>query len=109
MSTKGIDASEFVLEYIIERYDNYRKTKVVVPGYKEPAISVSDVAGLLSISRYGRMNPYGEHNRFACRWNYALASKALAKLVASGKLMTSIGVGVRGKEVRCYEPTYKGM
>ena len=98
------EAEEIVEDYVRFRYANWQITRQIDSGAKEPSITLGLIAAYLGDGRIGGKSPYGRDNRSATKWTYNVARAALGRLVRSGKLRTSLGVGLNGQESRCYEP-----
>lgn len=100
------EAEEVIEEYVRNSYASWRTARQYDSKRKEPSITLGDVAGYLRQHRIAGYSPFGTEsgNRPFTRWLYSVAKAALGRLVRKGKLRTSLGVGLRGREVRCYEP-----
>lgn len=92
-------AAEVLEAYVLDAYAGARG--------KEPSISVGECAGYLRQHAFGHRCPYldrGPDRKYAGRWFAQAADAALRRLVRSGQLGTSLGLGVSGREARLYEP-----
>jgi len=99
-------AAEAALEFIESAYANYKREREFGSTRKEPAITLGLIANYLAQHNIAHEAPYLPDSKFFNRWTYQLASAALAKLKRQGRVITSWGPGLQGKEVRCYEPSY---
>lgn len=87
------------LAFIIESYNAWKVRRTHVPAAREPHLSVGVVKNYLD--QLGRPANY----RFTTTARqYRMVQAALSRLVAAGKLQTSLGSGIRGGEVTLYEP-----
>jgi len=100
------EAEEIIEDYVRDSYANYRTERQFDSRRKEPSITLGDVAGYLRQHSIAGYSPYGTErgNKPFTKWTYSVARAALGRLVRSGKLRTSLGVGLKGQEARCYEP-----
>lgn len=107
---EAIDLAERLIEENIQyRYDIWRRARAMPggEGLREPNLYLSYFAGLLQSSGVASFCPYlpsEAGRRFYTRWHYTVATLALGRLRRSGKVVTSLGIGESGREVRCYEP-----
>lgn len=109
MSEAPVDppVSEWVkvnaLAFVVESYAAWKVRRSHAPTAPEPSVSVGVVKNYLD--QLGRPVNY----RYASgREQYRMVQAALSSLVAEGKLTTSLGAGLRGGEVKLYEPADGG-
>lgn len=85
-----------ILNIIQSTYEHWRKHGA---GRREPAITVGWIKGYLDQAR----TP-DEYRWNSDRGKYNLIRGALGKLKRQGRITSSLGNGLRGRETRCYEP-----
>jgi len=99
------EAERFIEYNVRYEYETYLKERQWSgnSGLKEPSITLGVVAGYVR-RHLSESAPYLPNNTSFTKWAYSVARAALSRLVRSGKLRTSLGVGLNGQEARCYEP-----
>lgn len=100
MDAETLAAREWVekttLTYICATYALYRGQG---RAGREPSLSVGALKGYLD-----QAGPVEGYRWVSARKRYVMLQAALDRLVRAGKLQFSYGIGVSGRETRCYEP-----
>jgi hypothetical protein len=90
---------EMILKIIAEIYANYERAKRGGFAGKEPCLSVGRMREEIEMR-----SPPDEYSFKTAKKRYAAIRSSLERLRSQGKIASSMGVGLRGKETRCYEP-----
>lgn len=89
-----------VYAFVVESYNAWKVRCSHVPTTPEPSLTVGVIKGYLD-----QLGQLPANYRFrTSREQYRMVQAALTRLVATSKLTTSLGKGVRGGEVKLYEP-----
>lgn len=99
MTTASSWVEDTALDFVRQSYVGWRRHRLQLSS-REPSLSAGSIKGYLD--QCGGQHP--DYRFTVTKKRYRMVQQALDRLVRAGKLRTSLGLGLRGTEVKVYEP-----